>query len=121
MLTLPQLIALRGPFAIAVGIALMALGITADRLGVLTGFGLIALGATLSLSRRRPVVVWLHVCVYLALYGLLAGAMLNGVELATTPLARVLLRLDFAASFILMVAVCRLSLPVLLGDPSRSE
>ncbi|MEX2172006.1 MAG: hypothetical protein WD851_21980 [Pirellulales bacterium] len=113
--------ALRGPFAIAVGIAVMALSLTAEQLGVLTGFGLIALGATMSLSRKRPVVVWLHLCVYLLLYGLLAGAMLNRVDLSTTPLARVLLRLDFAASFILMVAVCRLSLPVLLGGPSRSE
>ena len=80
------------------------------------------MGATWSLSSERPVVVvWLHLCVYLVLYGLFAGAMLNRVDLAATPLNRVLLRLDFAASFILMVAVCRHSLPVLLGEPGRGE
>ena len=118
---LQQLNAHRGPLAIGAGLVLLIVGLTEIQVGVLTGFGLIALGATWSLSRKRPMVVWVHLGVYLMLYGLFAGAVLSGEELATTPLERVLLRLDFAGSFLLMAGVCKYSLPVLLEELGQEE
>lgn len=106
----------RGPLAIGIGLVLLTVGISTNNLGALTGFGMIAIGATWAIARRQPVVVWLHFCVYLTLYGLFAGAVLTRIELADAALWRVLLRLDFAASFILMVGVCCVSLPVILGE-----
>jgi hypothetical protein len=96
-------------------------GITTTNLGVLTGFGLIALGATWSLSRDRPVVLWVHLFVYLMLYGLFAGAVLSGADLPDTAVWRVLQRLDFSVSFLSMVALCSYSLPVLLGESGQEK
>lgn len=106
----------RGPLTIGFGLTLLAVGISTNNFGVLTGFGLIALGATWSIVRKQPTVVWMHFCVYLMLYGLFAGAVLSQIEPADTAIWRVLFRLDFAASFILMVGVCCASLPVILGE-----
>jgi hypothetical protein len=116
-----QLIASRGPLAIGVGLAILTLGISITTIGVLTGFGLIALGASWVLNRKNPILVWVHLCVYLMLYGLFAGAVLTGTNLPDTATWRVLVRLDFAISFLLIVAVCRYAAPALLEEQSHGE
>jgi hypothetical protein len=110
-----------GAALIAVGLSLLLANANWPAVPVVTGFALIALGATLELVRRfrgstaSPAVLVANLYVYLTLYLLFAGAMLH-VGFAKPGGLRVLHSLDLAMSFVPMIAATRSALVAIAGD-----
>jgi hypothetical protein len=122
---LPAIFELRskqGPTLIAVGLVMLLAAEYWSRIPVISGMALIAMGATVAIASRfryssaLPALVTTQLFVYLILYMLFVGAVLNAVFAKSHGGMTLFQVVDLGLSIVPMTAAIRMALAAIAGD-----